>query len=179
VSNFWGASFFKGCVSLNIVGSRLWIVQEVVLARTVSLLCGDLLFNWTELIPIADALRADRLWMTGGWSESHLALKLSYNCATICITNLTREMLNLGQFCGEYFLGAIAGSLEVTDLRDKVYGVLGFVPKPIQDKIKVDVEKSIVAVYAEFSRSLLKYGENFELLKDSGVLSSAIANLPS
>jgi len=170
-------SILHALASLNIVGSTLWIVQEVVLARTVSLLCGDLLFNWTDLIPIADALRADHLWMTGGWSESHLALKLSNNCATICITNRTREMLNFGQFCGEYVLGNIARSLEVSDLRDKVYSVLGFIPKPIQDKIKVDVEKTIVAVYTEFSRSLLKYGENFELLKDSGVSSSAIADL--
>jgi hypothetical protein len=88
-------------------------------------------------------------------------------------------MLNFGQFCGEYVLGNMARSLEVSYLRDKVYGVLGFIPKPIQDEIKVDVEKSIVAVYTEFSRSLLKYGENFELLKDSGVSSSAIADLPS
>ena len=129
-------SILHALASLNIVGCRLWIVQEVVLARTVSLLCGDLLFNWTDLIPIADALRADHLWMTGGWSESHLALKLSNNCATICITNRTREMLNFGQFCGEYVLGNIARSLEVSDLRDKVYSVLGFIPKPIHDEIE-------------------------------------------
>ena len=35
---------------------RLWIAQEVVIPREVSLLCGDLLFIWKDLISIARAI---------------------------------------------------------------------------------------------------------------------------
>jgi hypothetical protein len=52
LNDLLGCSFFK----------RLWIVQEVALARAVSLLCGDLLFNWMDLISIAEAIGVGSLW---------------------------------------------------------------------------------------------------------------------
>jgi hypothetical protein len=169
LAEVFGRSFFK----------RLWIVQEIVLAQTVSLLCGDLLFNWNDLIPIAKAIREDRLWTRGWFSQLFLAVELPANCSTICLTNEIREVLNSGKFCSGPFLSTITQNLEVTDLRDKVYGFLGLVPKLIQDEIEVDVGKSNVIVYTEFSRSLLKFDKSTGLLQRAGVASIEMAGLPS
>jgi hypothetical protein len=76
-------------------------------------------------------------------------------------------------------LSTLAKRLEATDLRDKVYGILGLLPPPIQDKIEVDVGKSIVALYANFTRSLLEYDNSLELLERAGISNSSIADLPS
>jgi hypothetical protein len=73
----------------------------------------------------------------------------------------------------------LSQSLEATDLRDKVYGILGILPLPIQDKIEVNVEKSIVTVYADFTRALLEYGEELKFFEVVGISKSVIANLPS
>ena len=83
-------------------------------------------------------------------------MTLASYCSTVSVIDSTRDNFHLGLFAPSYFLSRIARVIEASDLRDKVYGLLGLVPTSIQDEIKVDVGKSIVAVYADFRRSLLK-----------------------
>jgi hypothetical protein len=111
--------------------------------------------------------------------ESSAAAGLGSDCGTIFLTDYIRKKFHLGLVTSSKFLIMIARILEATDLRDKVYGLLGLVSASIEDEIKVDVGKSIVAVYTDFSRCLLKYDENVELLEHAGILKSTVADLPS
>jgi hypothetical protein len=137
-----------------------------------------LLFDWIDLISIADALRADDIY-TRDWVDRILATKLIKDCISISLANEVRECRRLGMFVKGFFLSSIARRLEATDLRDKEYGLLGLVPTQVQADIKVDVRKSIAAVYTDFSRSLLKYEDDLGLLAYAGLSSSTIADLPS
>jgi hypothetical protein len=137
-----------------------------------------LLLNWTDLISIADAVHAEDIrWR--GWIDPYLAAVLRADGISICYTNDVRENRRLGRFFQGISLSTLARMLKATDLRDKAYGLLGLVPMQVQADINVDVGKSIVAVYTDFSRSLLKYENDLGLLECAGLSNSAIADLPS
>jgi hypothetical protein len=169
LNDLLGCSFFK----------RLWIVQEVALARAVSLLCGDLLFSWMDLISITRGIVDSTLWMRD-WLDLSLSIELGNVCTTIQYTHAARELLHEGRYIyNASALSSLAKMLEATDLRDKVYGILGLLPPAIQDKIEVDVGKSIIAVYADFTRGFLEYDNRLELLEEAGISNSCIEDLPS
>lgn len=171
VNNFVGRPFF----------SRLWVVQEIALAQSISVLCGEFLFDWTELIPIVEAIFLDGRLPVWGWADYRTLYELSQSCRTIVTINVARKQYRRNFNPGAWNIVILSKFQHVSDLRDKVYGMLGLVKKDIQTQIEIDVEKTIVDVYSDFSGVLFlsEREQGVELLRYAGMTTSNLEGLPS
>ncbi|KAF2649711.1 HET-domain-containing protein, partial [Lophiostoma macrostomum CBS 122681] len=110
---------------------RLWIVQEVMLARYIRIMCGETLLSWEELqrfcstglghLPTdaAQAVPSQVIWLA-----EHAMLAETHSYSTLLLT----FSLN-----------------ECQDPRDKVYGFQGLVNP--QDRMEIDYGISVVEVF--------------------------------
>ena len=102
---------------------RVWVLQEIALARKATLVCGNATIPWADF-----ATRIRRLHMVGGLSDpgnkwpflrdkpgriGRIPLALSFVTPEFRSIEQLPRLLDLSSFC------------EATDPRDKVYGLLG------------------------------------------------------
>ena len=107
--------------------TRLWIVQEVLLARKISVFCrgvsGPVWISWGDL---CKSVAGNRLWLRRmGYPESVITLLHDGHSVYSLI-----ESLN---WCIENFSGNAC-----KDPRDKVYGLLGHVPA--EDRVLFEID---------------------------------------
>ncbi|KAF4458854.1 ankyrin [Fusarium albosuccineum] len=91
---------------------RLWVVQEVVLAKKVWVMCGRLVCSWGQLQKTLD-------WSSQTYYASQLIRAKQGDWGY----HLEREPLTLDK------LMLSVGSRECTDAKDKVYALLSLVPR--------------------------------------------------
>jgi hypothetical protein len=110
--------------------NRLWIVQEVLLAPKVRVLCGE---TWLEFHDMLDVAAEDNYWVT-----PHVR-----SVATILIWDslMGRESRTLGN-CLERYSGNLT-----QDPRDKIYGLLGLVEE--HERPEADYNKTVAEVYVD------------------------------
>ena len=118
--------------------TRLWIVQEVLLARKISVFCrgvsGPVWISWGDL---CKSVAGNRLWLRRmGYPESVITLLHDGHSVYSLI-----ESLN---WCIENFSGNAC-----KDPRDKVYGLLGLVPAEDRMLFEIDYGKSVLEVFME------------------------------
>jgi hypothetical protein len=170
VADFFGRSFF----------TRLWILQEVILARKLYILYGEFLFDWSELVPIFEVLAYERNLGSRGWGEFNLLTELQENCGTIKLIETAREnQLYYGHIPDVCYIIFLSQRQQVTDLRDKVYGMLSLLNERIRTQIHIDVGKSVVNVYTDFSKCLVTAVPDAEFLRSAGISKSGLKDLPS
>jgi hypothetical protein len=111
---------------------RIWIVQEVLLARNIKVLVKTIWISWKRMIQIPDLMR--KTWLIDApkrWSA----------------TLLLRESLNKPQTRKLEDLISAFGSNICEDPRDKVYGFMGLVAP--DDRLTIDYGKSVHQVFIE------------------------------
>lgn len=111
--------------------SRLWIIQEVLLARRKIILCGDNHFSWRCLKADYEHYRPKHWPIKPSRSDvrKHVLLAECYKPQ--------KELLDLGEMLKKY------GDLECSDPRDRIYGLLSLVrPKEDYASITVDYTRS-------------------------------------
>ena len=123
----------RACASLlnNPYWRRLWIVQELLLARSLVLWRGSETFEWAELCSALRPLAAQR---------SPLAFFM-------------KEALNFN-FCHPVDIIKVILKSECHDLRDLCYGIQGLLPERYQ--IDIDYGKSCTEVFADLAVVLVK-----------------------
>lgn len=118
--------------------SRLWNVQEILLGRTVMLLCGDSCINFNDFADFIEAIetygRDAEIGMPFGGKSRHLDF-------------LTGVWTAAGN--GLYQLTDLTSEFQCFDIRDRIYGILGLVDWQGYEPIKVDYKKSPLALALE------------------------------
>jgi hypothetical protein len=112
---------------------RLWIVQEVLLAPRVRVLCGK---TWLEFGVMLHSAAENDYWVT-----PHVRSVAPF---LIWDSLMGRDSRTLGQ-CLERYSGNLS-----QDPRDKVYGLLGLVKE--NERPEVDYNKTVAEVYIDALR---------------------------
>ena len=139
--------------------NRTWTVQEVVLAKQASVLIRHLIIPWDRLL---DAARL--LWWVGQQVDP-LALA---HCELMQARQTMRESRSadneeqkpkeLAHLLNQFRFAA------ATDPRDKLYGLLGIMPRKDAYISQVDYTLPVVEVYCDFFRSWIKTDQTLEAL---------------
>ena len=136
---------------------RLWIVQEIMLARYIRLMCGETLLSWDELRrfcsfgikryteEVMQIVPPQVVWLT-----EHALSARTYN-----LTSLLRT------FC----------TSECHDARDKVYGLQGLLDK--NARVEIDYEKMPHMVFRDAVISIVN-----EANDNSSTLLRSVEDLP-
>lgn len=143
VSRWSGLSAFLGRPYWN----RIWIIQELNLAREVTLLCGEStcdFYSFKWMLDLEDEAERLRMWTYYDLQDiEHLR---SYTAAVIARGLATVAVLTRTSLCSlvkRSFLSL------ATDPRDKIYALLGLVPSHMK-AIDIDYTRNVVQVYTDF-----------------------------
>ena len=167
---------------------RAWIVQEVVLARKLRVLCGSLEMDWDDIAKAINFLSTNTnlefMWRVRqkiDLSRTHL-LKEHFQ--------LIKMLRTAHQGGGTYNLLVMVnktlGSLS-TNPRDKIYALLGlccqspwFLGNCHCPEITPDYSRSVPQVFTEATRAMLQSNQNLSLLSIAGLVRNPnIPDLPS
>lgn len=144
--------------------SRLWVLQEALLAKNAVVHFGDRSISWNvlfaALLLIYDHTTQAKSWEAGlhclnGWSLHTLS------CASRCFDNRhglrsSRDVSHIIRFFSEL------SGLRVTDSRDRIYGSLGLLPVSLH--ISPDYVLSVLDVYRSFATRLIKWSKSLDSL---------------
>lgn len=146
--------------------SRVWILQEIALSQDAILYWGGDRINWTKLLSVLFFLRV--YW--------HLDMML-YVCSVLNVEERSPEVYSsLLDTCIVLKYAEAEISLSVlyllvrhreafaTDLRDKVYTVLGLVTEGMDLGIKVDYSLKFVTVYMNVATSIIRGSKYLDIL---------------
>ena len=152
--------------------SRVWVVQEVALAKTCSLRWGNHELDIADLVELCcwSEARPDNKTITGDWGSGMLLNLFDAFYATYGISNswttskpLLRYQIEMGRanidkICFSGLLRS-SGTINATDPRDHIYAFLGH---PLASTtsgliIEPDYGKALVNVYTDAAFSLLQH----------------------
>lgn len=156
---------------------RTWVLQEVVLAKEIEILCGSHRFTWTELFELIqhrlghdedvhimglpehpNSNRAKGAKGTGAWVMTDLRLRLRLDTLE---RHHFKPIENVEGQVGHSWddklslctVLVLTWNLEVTDPRDKVFALLSIAaPLEPSAKIAVDYRRSTVDVFTDLGR---------------------------
>jgi Heterokaryon incompatibility protein (HET) len=163
---------------------RVWVIQEVAVAREVQVRYGGKYISWDYLSIVGKVLYdpefvlSSALLMAGNnkWSLR----KPPLGSAMISLMEAFREaILHDGRIPATtlFSLGCIKAA---TDPRDKVYAVLGISTTDVQEAIPIDYGKTVDQVYLEAAHYLISIGELFSLITFAGATSpSQVDTIPT
>lgn len=122
--------------------SRVWIIQEFVLGRAVVLQCGDMCLRCEDLDWLSEPPAVESLQMI-----NIIIIRKFYSCNTSALT-LANAL-------------AIAYFSNATDVRDKVYGILGlFNSHQVLKRLKPDYNLSPCEVFCLAIRAVREIESN-------------------
>ncbi|EHK40476.1 hypothetical protein TRIATDRAFT_288129 [Trichoderma atroviride IMI 206040] len=163
---------------------RLWVIQEVALAKEPALLCGLKAEPFHNLKVVIEALIR----------SAQPVEVLEYNTLFIAHTFHqfhVRHMIETGRMSTISPPGVKALDMlnatrnaQATDPRDKIYGILGFFGPPATDPENIfpdpDYKKPAAELYADVSRAIIVNTKKLEVLSSCyGFFKSTVPNLPS
>jgi Heterokaryon incompatibility protein (HET) len=138
--------------------TRLWIIQEILLASRVTILCGMWAFEWTELSIFLRVARVHPVMQQDSdpddktmWKTDPRFLKVIKSqpmsmCNGRFWGNMVRDQgdgveLPLGEWCLEY------SSPKCTDRRDKIFGMSALTPDCCRNTVQVDYSSTIIELF--------------------------------
>ncbi len=141
---------------------RIWVIQEVVLAKDVKVVCGESYCTWDGLVGFATALVEHGLMAYIGTSGSKGLLAIDTLRSDFY---QSKEGLDLG-----YLLGKTR-HFQFTDPHDKIYGLAALLQKEDLDNIVVDYELPVAIFYHRLLVNHIQSRRNFDLLFMGGYAS--------
>jgi len=135
---------------------RMWIVQEVVAAKTVTLFCGPHSINFDTA-----STAIQRMTGSGYYPFSPETANLIYvehwRNAYHGLESAEDEELDLRLFLDTRDRSA-------TDPKDKIYSLRGITKKRITDGIRVNYDDPVRKVYTDFTKLMLKIRPDLQIL---------------
>ena len=158
--------------------TRLWVVQEVALARRAFCYYGKHGLDMKDLATAAIWMRHCQFFRHDGWSEQ--TYRAGVRCAELYLYMVDVEQCRLGgKHSGSCRKGACrdgeslvrllqhAQSRDRGEPRDKFYGVLGLAPKEEVQGLRLDYSSPLAEVFAEGTKLAIKFAESLDLLSSA------------
>ncbi|KAI2777993.1 heterokaryon incompatibility protein-domain-containing protein [Daldinia loculata] len=142
--------------------NRVWILQEIVLAKSATVVYGDRLIDWDRVLEAVDALRRLQLgqhthiWRLSGASRADSIQRCWIRVRTARSQDRSRQPIHL----------ELADLLwqtrffEKTEPRDRLYGILGLLKGDAQNEklLEVDYTKPVADMFRDLGIFLFKGG---------------------
>lgn len=147
--------------------TRLWVVQEAVLARNAVCHCGSLNVPLDDVVLAAYCLESKRRGLQYIRAEEDAGRRGIYNAAQVYALQRAvqpRRLVDLLKLCPRF---------QTTDLRDKVFGLLGMSDMWTASRHNVMLDpnysksNSIEVVYRNATRAALEEDGSLRLLQDA------------
>jgi len=155
LADLWRRRFF----------SRVWVLQEVTLARKADLICGNTTIPWRYLQPP----HLTSLGLLGWTSSPDLRPPAAIYFDHKAFTH-PNQLLNLLDF---------ASICKAQDPRDKVYSLLGLLPGGTPQGLDVDYTLSVDRVYMNTAHFLAQRFGWYRVLYHARVREPRVPDLPS
>jgi hypothetical protein len=141
---------------------RIWIIQEIVLAKNVGILCGGSYCTWNGLVGLVAGLGQYGLVAFLGTSGGKWLLTISTIRESFY---QSQEGLEL-----EYLLGRTR-HFQSTVPHDRIYGLTALLKKEVKDDIIVDSEQPVATFYNSVVIGNMKSRQDLDLLSMGGYFS--------
>lgn len=154
--------------------TRVWIIQEVTVSKVVNIWCGIFSISWenfTNAIAYATSINIPGI----SWSNTT-------NCQRIVQLEAARR--SVSEECKQSLLSLLIlyRNFNATDMRDKIYSLLGISHEVGPDAIQIDPDYTIdaIEVYRRFTVSILEQRRSLDILSVPRVSkASRVGELPS
>ena len=136
--------------------TRVWVLQEIAMGnRSTPILCGTHVITWGELF---DAL----------YSFANTCIDLLFtriDCEYASNKGLRRN--HIIQLHGQQEIQMKSKKMEllpildvarrcsVTDAKDRIYGILGMIPRNIFERMTIDYSQSVEEIYRSFAKATI------------------------
>jgi hypothetical protein len=155
---------------------RVWVIQEVVNASNLEILCGDQTLSWEDIVDAARCITDSTMYATT--DTAHI-------CQNVCSIDQYRRVLHRGSGKMEHLslLSVLHGSrrCDATDLRDKIYGLYPLV-EPQHELPSPDYSRPIDQIYRETAAYIIRTTGRLDVLGFAGAArhpATRHLNLPS
>ena len=164
----------------NTVFSRLWLVQEVAVAKNVTLHCGLPAIHYTDLVDAVAmfvSFRDDisRLFLEKRGKHNELADRKMRMAERFIDLSTNAVRVTRSDFQGLLSLESLVSQLsdfDASDPRDRIFSVLGIakdVPKleevgRQEEVLRIDYDRSTLAVYQDFVIHAIKRSRSLDLI---------------
>ena len=151
--------------------NRIWVLQEVVAAQQVTVMCGEYWFPWKDIVQVSDYYSSSLYCPQRSFGgedlqlllESSTSLRYTVGRVPVAIATLwllvkeNQEKDRVRILRGTFMIGR---SLLCSDPRDKVYALLGICRRSghahnYPRRILPDYNKDVVDIYVETTQFLL------------------------
>lgn len=142
--------------------TRLWVVQEAVLAQRSTLTCGNRSVDWSALMSVLNP----RVFAAGNATDRRLA-NTAKHAMGLWVYQRTHALPNsAGLERLENYIESLIPTRTCSDSRDVVYALLGFLNKEAMGKgfMVPDYGKSVGQVYMELTRHMLVFRNQLSTL---------------
>ncbi|KAI8657946.1 HET domain-containing protein [Fusarium keratoplasticum] len=134
---------------------RIWIIQEVLLAREIRIVCGLRCMNWNKLNSFFGGMEISMLQSGSQFHGSQRASKIMNAPGYILVKEkafleTNPQLKEQGAPISDLLLSF--GNFECRDRRDKVYGMLGI----SSDIVDVNYAKSVQHIYNDVIRRIVR-----------------------
>ncbi|KAF7515119.1 hypothetical protein G7054_g14752 [Neopestalotiopsis clavispora] len=137
--------------------SRVWILQEIALARSAILLCGEDSIPWLRVVEMASRVIEP---------QKRPAI-LDFNRHLCLLPRQELEILDMGR------------QSRATNARDKVYALLGLLPNRRIGQVEADYTLSVEELYIKVALGLASAYDWSDVLVRAGTHQRVIETLPS
>lgn len=146
---------------------RMWIIQEIVMARQVTIVCGGLPFEWEPFAMCLEILlhnvpRYLSLRRPDGAGQMPPGLRAITYIDGLRISRRENRQLPLALSL------LLCQRFNSSKACDKIYGTLGMITDPIPPTLRPDYDAPVHEVYTAWTRHLLISGESL-VLQVSGI----------
>lgn len=140
--------------------SRVWIIQEVTLAKHVMVICGDAMIEWNMLMTGTIAC------LKRPWAELFIDLATAHYARVLC---LAREAVINNQDDSSRLLLHLVSQCRwsrATNPRDKIYGLLGLASVGSnRTAVKVDYSQRVENCYRAAVLDMIRASGSLEILQ--------------
>jgi hypothetical protein len=172
--------------------SRLWVVQEIFNARSITVYCGSTKLPWKMYQLASHAFSQhrrdlDRAFPGSRRDSRRITLSLNLLSASqVLVYHGPASLPDLG-LCiglgGDALLAVLRACRRkiTSDAKDKLFGILGVLPEEIRKDFRADYSLSVKDVYTDIVDNLLKTTKRLDVICDAihFPIHTSSANLPS
>lgn len=142
---------------------RVWVIQEVTLAKTITILCGSDSFLWSDLVAIQETLAAHHLRDID--IIAHDRPKLSFLRVSIESRGPRAMFVSTGQETTDLTQTLLQHRFkESSDPKDMIYSLVGLSNAHRDPRFVVDYSKSVCQVYTDVVEYVLSTTKKLDIV---------------